>query len=161
MNYESITYPDVNNGIGCRVTLWISGCTHHCKGCQNRQTWDFDSGKTIDNDIKEKLISILKLPYIKGLTLSGGDPLCSYDEVVELVKELKEILPDKDIWLYTGFTMDIIKKAMPSILKYIDVIVDGEFIENKRDITLAFRGSSNQKIWEKDKDGDFILSKLN
>lgn len=68
MNYESITYPDVNNGIGCRVTLWISGCTHHCKGCQNRQTWDFDSGKTFDNDIKEKLISILKLPYIKGLT---------------------------------------------------------------------------------------------
>lgn len=161
MNYESITYPDVNNGIGCRVTLWISGCTHHCKGCQNRQTWDFDRGKTFDNDIKEKLISILKLPYIKGLTLSGGDPLCSYVEVVELVKELKEILPDKDIWLYTGFTMDIIKKEMPSILKYIDVIVDGEFIENKRDITLAFRGSSNQKIWEKDKDGDFILSKLN
>jgi len=161
MNYESITYPDVNNGIGCRVTLWVSGCTHHCNGCQNRRTWDFNSGKLFNKEAKDKLIEILKLPYIKGLTLSGGDPLCSYNDILDLAKDIKDVFPDKDIWLYTGFTIDVIKKTMPDILIFVDVIVDGEFIESKRDITLAFRGSSNQKIWIKDSEGNFVLSNLN
>lgn len=160
MRYENITYPDVNNGNGCRVTLWISGCTHHCKGCQNRQTWDFNSGNVFDDNAKEKLIEILKLPYIKGLTLSGGDPLCSYNDTLILIKEIKEVLPNKDIWLYTGFTFETIKGKMNEVLDYVDVIVDGEFIEDKRDITLAFRGSSNQRIWEKN-NGVFKLSDLN
>lgn len=160
MRYENITYPDVNNGNGCRVTLWVSGCTHHCKGCQNKQTWDFNSGNVFDGKAKKELIDILRLPYIRGLTLSGGDPLCSYEDVLSLVKEIKEFLPNKDIWLYTGFTFDTIKDTMNEILNYVDVIVDGEFIENKRDVTLAFRGSSNQRIWEKD-NNVFKLSGLN
>lgn len=149
MNYQSITYPDINNGLGCRVTLWVSGCTHHCKGCHNQCTWDFNSGKPFTEETKEKLINILKLPYIKGLTLSGGDPLDSYCEVLRLTKFIKMVFPDKDIWLYTGYTMGEIQKNKKEILEYVDYVVDGEFIEEKRDITLKFRGSTNQNLWYK------------
>lgn len=161
MNYESITYPDVNNGLGCRVTLWISGCIHHCEGCHNKSTWDFSSGRIFDKEAMDKLIDLLSLPYIKGLTLSGGDPLCSYDEILELVRYVKDKLPSKDIWLYTGFTMEHIKSNMKDILHYVDYVVDGVFLKDKRDVTLAFRGSSNQRIWERAENGEFIISALN
>lgn len=150
MRIHSITYPDINNGTGCRVTLWVSGCIHHCKGCHNKETWDFESGREFTDSDKNIIFDILDKPYIKGLTLSGGDPLCSYDDTLKLVKEVKEKYKDKDIWLYSGFTFDIIKRDYNEILNYIDVVVDGKFNEDLKDVSLKFRGSSNQNIWIKD-----------
>ena len=144
MKYIKITYPDINNGLGCRCTLWISGCTHHCKDCHNKFSWDFNVGKIFTDDDKNKLINLLKEDYIKGLTLSGGDPLDSYYDVLELIKFVKGMIPKKDIWLYTGYVFESI--ADMEILKYVDVLVDGPFELDKRDIRLAYRGSSNQRV---------------
>ena len=153
MRFHNITYPDVNNGEGCRVTLWVAGCTHHCKGCHNPQTWSFKSGREFTEDIKNKLYNVLKLPYIKGITLSGGDPLDSFDDIFELVKDIKNSFNDKDIWLFSGYTLEDIKNSEKSvILGYIDVLVDGEFKEELKDLSLKFRGSSNQRILYKDID---------
>lgn len=161
MKFQTITYPDVGNGVGCRVVLWIQGCTHHCRNCQNPQTWDFHKGRNFTKEYKEKLFNILSLPYIKGLTLSGGDPLDSFEDTLSLVKEIKEMFPDKDIWLYTGYTFEeILKSNKSDILPFIDYIVDGTYKEELKDTTLAFRGSSNQIIWE-NKDGEFVKSSLN
>ena len=158
MRYEEITYVDVNNGLGCRVTLWISGCTHHCVGCHNKGTWSFNSGKIYDTKDEQKLFSYISLPYIKGLTLSGGEPLDSAIDVIALCERFKQKFPDKDIWLYSGYTIEQIKndKTKSEILKYIDYLVDGEFKHKLKDITLAFRGSSNQNIWKKNENnGEF------
>lgn len=162
MNISGISYPDVNNGLGCRVTLWVSGCSHHCKGCQNKETWDKKSGRVFSKEDKDKLFEILSKPYIKGLTLSGGDPLDSFDEVLQLVKEIRETFGStKDIWLYTGYTLEQINNSeKKEILPYINYLVDGLFELDKRDITLKFRGSTNQIIWE-NKDGKFEKSELN
>lgn len=147
MRFHNITYPDVNNGDGCRVTLWVAGCTHHCKGCHNPQTWSFKSGREFTEDIKNKLYNVLKLPYIKGITFSGGDPLDSFEDVFELIKDIKNSFNDKDIWLFSGYTLEDIKNSEKSvILDYIDVLVDGEFKEELKDLSLKFRGSSNQRI---------------
>lgn len=163
MKFWSISYPDLNNGLGCRATLWVGGCSHHCKGCQNAKTWDFNAGRDFNDNEKEELFKVLSLPYIKGLTLSGGDPLDSIDDVLDLTKEVKEKFPKKDIWLYTGYTLEEIEKdnKRSEILPFIDVLVDGRFEIDKRDITLKFRGSYNQIIWEKDDKGNFIKSGLN
>ena len=148
MRYQSITYPDVNNGLGFRVVLWVSGCTHHCKGCQNSETWDFSSGREFTEDVKNTIFDLLSLPYIKGFTLSGGDPLDSYNDVLALTKEVKEKFPNKDIWLYSGYTIDeVINSGREEILDYVDYFVDGEYKEELRDLTLKFRGSKNQKIY--------------
>ena len=155
MKTHGITYPDVNNGLGCRVTLWVSGCIHHCKGCHNRETWDFNSGKEFLEEDKLKLFEALDKSYIKGVTFSGGDPLCSYDDVLELIVEIKNKFPTKDIWLYSGFTMDYIKSHFKDVLLYCDVIVDGKYVEELRDTSLAFRGSSNQNLWRKNENGSF------
>ena len=162
MNISGISYPDVNNGLGCRVTLWVSGCSHHCKGCQNKETWDKKSGRVFSKEDKDKLFEILSKPYIKGLTLSGGDPLDSFDEVLQVVKEIRDTFGStKDIWLYTGYTLDQINNSeKKEILPYINYLVDGLFELDKRDITLKFRGSTNQIIWE-NKDGKFEKSELN
>ncbi len=151
MRFHKITYPDTNNGLGCRVTLWVSGCSHHCKGCHNKETWCFNSGRVFDDNYKQKLFDILSLPYIKGLTLSGGDPLDSYDDVLNLLKEMKEKFGDgKDVWLYTGYTMEeLFNNGYKEILYYVDYVVDGQYDYKKRDVSLAFRGSSNQTIYEK------------
>ena len=161
MRIHKITYPDVNNGLGCRATVWVSGCSHHCKGCHNKETWSFNCGKVFDEGYKEKLFEILSLPYMKGLTLSGGDPLDSYEDVLALTKEVREKFGNtKDIWLYTGYTMEEINKnGFSEILEYIDFVVDGRYEEKQRDVTLAFRGSVNQCIYEK-KDGKFVISDL-
>lgn len=148
MKYSEITYPDVNNGEGCRVTLFVSGCSHRCKGCHNPETWNFDFGKDFNDDVKIRLFDIVSKPYIKGLTLSGGDPLDSYDDVLDLVKEFRNRFGEtKDIWVYTGYVIDdLLKLNKDEILDYIDVLVDGEYIEEQRDVSLAFRGSKNQRI---------------
>ena len=153
MRFHNITYPDVNNGEGCRVTLWVAGCTHHCKGCHNPQTWSFKSGREFTEDIKNKLYNVLILPNIKGITLSGGDPLDSFDDIFELVKDIKNSFNDKDIWLFSGYTLEDIQNSEKNIiLEYIDVLVDGEFKEELKDLSLKFRGSSNQRILYKDID---------
>lgn len=157
MRIENITYPDVNNGTGCRVTLWIAGCSHHCAGCHNKETWDFNSGREFTKEDKDKLFEILSLPYIQGLTLSGGDPIDSYNDTLQLAEDVKTEFPNKDIWCYTGYTMEYMRDNYPEILKYIDTLVDGEFHIKEKDVTLAFRGSRNQRIWQKQMNGDFQI----
>lgn len=151
MNYHDITKEDMNNGDGIRVVLWVAGCDHHCKGCQNKQTWDYNSGIEFDDEAKKELIEALSKPYIKGLTLSGGDPLCAADNnFFFFLCDLKRQFPDKDIWLYSGYTIEEILKdnnvLKSNILLLCDVLVDGRYIEKKRDITLKWRGSSNQRV---------------
>ena len=158
MNYQSITYPDFNNGLGCRVTLWVSGCPHHCPGCHNPETWDYNSGQDFSESIKNKLIDVLKLPYIKGLTVSGGEPLCdnNISKVSKLVEEIKILFPEKDIWLYTGYDINELINTkdynkflyLQIILENVNFIVDGKYIEELRDVSLKFRGSSNQNIYQ-------------
>lgn len=147
MKYVSITTSDVNNGLGCRVTLWVSGCTHHCKQCHNRKTWSFNSGRQYNEKVEEVLFNEIDRPYIKGLTLSGGDPLDSPDGVLELLKHFRDRFGDtKDVWVYTGYTYEYCKEHFPEILELSDILVDGMYDCTKRDTSLAFRGSSNQRI---------------
>lgn len=158
MRYLEITSPDINNGTGCRVTLWIAGCTHHCKGCQNQHTWNFNQGKPLWNDegvdVIEKLSEILDKPYIQGLTISGGDPFAgqtkpSLHQLAIVLDVIKRKYPQKDIWLFTGDTWetDIITNPLKLfIAKMCDVIVDGEFKLKEKDTSLAFKGSKNQRL---------------
>lgn len=161
MNYHTITYPDQNNGDGLRVVLWLSGCSHHCKGCQNPQTWDKDSGILFDEKAKNELFEELNKDYISGLTLSGGDPLNEYNVrmLYLLLKEIKEKFPTKTIWLYTGYVFEDILSLKENwafctqtgeyrylIITLCDVLVDGQFKEDLKDITLPWRGSSNQRV---------------
>ena len=160
MNYIKITPVDVANGPGCRVILWTAGCSHHCKECHNPDTWNPKAGQLFDENAKEELFNALKKSFIQGITLSGGDPLYkdNVEEITKLCKEIKEKIPDKDIWCYSGYTYEEIQDL--ELMDYLDVLVDGRFqIENK-DITLLFRGSSNQRlinIPETKKQGQIIL----
>ena len=147
MYYHNIDHCDMLNGEGIRVSLWVSGCSLHCKGCQNPQTWCFDSGIPFDKDAKEELYDALNKPYIQGITFSGGNPLDNFSEILELCKEIKEKFPTKDIWLYTGFTYEeLYYRGISRILLYVDVLVDGPYIEEQRDISLQWRGSKNQRV---------------
>lgn len=150
MNYLDATYPDINNGNGLRVTLWLSGCSHHCKNCHNPQTWDKAAGKPFDEKAKELLYNLLSLSYIEGITFSGGDPLFedNIKAVDTLISEIKKDFPDKTIWLYTGFSWEEIKNDPPklSVINKCDVVVDGEYIDSLQDLSLAWRGSSNQNV---------------
>ena len=150
MKYLKITSPDIENGPGCRVTLWIPGCTHKCPGCHNAWTADYNQGEEFTKDTFEELCSILDKPYIKGLTISGGDPMDQDEQtlidLIQLCFDIKLEYPTKDIWLYTGYYKDDLKDKQIELLNYIDVLVDGPFEIDKRDTTLPFRGSSNQRI---------------
>ena len=148
MNIHNITHFDMNNGDGLRTVLWVSGCTHHCKKCQNPCTWDINDGVPFDEKAKQELFEDLYEDCIQGITFSGGDPLHpqNRDEVGRLIEEIKTKYPEKDIWLYTGFIWDEIKNMNLSYLKDIDVIVDGPFDVSKKDLALKWRGSSNQNV---------------
>ena len=150
MNYEKIDKCSVSNGSGVRTVLWVSGCDIHCRNCQNPQTWDFNSGILFTDDTIQEILYDLSKPYIKGLTLSGGHPLDPRNapEVLKIVKRVKMVFPNKDIWIYSGYAWeDIIgDETLREILKYTDIIVDGAYIDELRDISLPFRGSSNQRI---------------
>ena len=150
MNYHNIKTDDMLNGDGLRVTCWVSGCNMGCFNCYNPQTWDFNSGIPFTDDTIQEILYDLSKPYIKGLTLSGGHPLDPHNalEVLEIVKRVKMVFPNKDIWIYSGYVWeDIIKdNTLKEILKYTDVLVDGAYVDELRDISLAFRGSSNQRI---------------
>ena len=146
MRYHNITKDDMLNGDGLRTVLWVSGCDHCCKDCQNPITWDPNGGLVFDAEAKEELYEVLGRDYISGLTLSGGDPLyaTNRDEILKLVKEVKEKFPTKTIWMYTGFLWESIKDL--EIMDYIDVLVDGEFEVDKKDVQLFWRGSANQRV---------------
>ena len=150
MNYEKIDKCSVSNGVGVRTVLWVSGCDIRCRNCHNPQTWDFDSGIPFTEETIQELLYDLSKPYIKGLTLSGGHPLDPHNapKVLEIVKRVKMVFPNKDIWIYSGYVWeDIIKdNTLKEILKCTDVLVDGAYVDELRDISLAFRGSSNQRI---------------
>ena len=153
-----ITAPDINNGTGIRVTLWVSGCKHHCKGCHNQWTWDFNQGKYFtynENEILNKLSDWLKRDYVQGITLSGGDPLCQDNdglcEIYRLIQWVRNNYPTKDIWLYTGYVKEDIDKSgnmmQQTIINAVDVLVDGPYKEELRDTAhTPFRGSTNQRI---------------
>ncbi len=146
MNYHNITKDDMLNGDGLRVVLWTAGCTHKCKNCQNPITWDIKGGLPFDEAAKEEIFTELAKDYVSGLTLSGGDPLhpANCQAVTDLSAQVKELFPSKTIWLYTGFDWDEIS-TLP-ILSYVDVVVDGNYIDELSDTKLHWRGSSNQHV---------------
>ena len=155
MNYEKIDKCSVSNGAGVRTVLWVSGCDVHCHNCHNPQTWDFNSGISFTDDTMQEILYDLSKPYIKGLTLSGGHPLDPHNapKVLEIVKRVKMVFPNKDIWIYSGYVWENIIKdeTLREILKYTDVLIDGAYVDELRDISLAFRGSSNQRIIDVEK----------
>lgn len=146
MRYHNITKDDMLNGDGLRVVLWVSGCSHCCKECHNPITWDPNGGVLFDEEAKSEIFEELDKDYISGITLSGGDPLYmgNREDIEKLVREIKEKYPDKTIWLYTGFLWESIKGL--DVIKYLDVIVDGEFEVDKKDVQLHWRGSRNQRV---------------
>jgi anaerobic ribonucleoside-triphosphate reductase activating protein len=134
MKYVSITTSDVNNGLGCRTTFWVSGCTHHCKQCHNRKTWSFNSGKQYNEKVEEVLFNEIDKPYIKGLTLSGGDPLDSPDGVLELLKHFRDRFGDtKDVWIYTGYTYEYCKEHFKEILETTAAFTAPEWLESDKE----------------------------
>ncbi|MDY2889423.1 MAG: anaerobic ribonucleoside-triphosphate reductase activating protein [Candidatus Caccosoma sp.] len=157
MYYGEIKTCDIANGIGVRVSLFVSGCRNCCKNCFNQMTWAFNYGKEFTNETMSYLLANLSNNYIDGLTILGGEPLEkeNQSEVLNIVKKVKEVFPNKSIWLYTGFTFEEITSdtrcrantpLIKNILENIDVLVDGRFIEEEKDICLHFRGSRNQRI---------------
>lgn len=156
MYYADIKKADVANGLGVRVSVFVSGCTHHCKNCFNEEAWDFHYGNEFTQKEIDKVIELMDHSYVAGLSLLGGEPFEHINQqgLLPLVKIVKEKFPDKNIWCYSGYTFenDIIDrmckewKETPEFLSYIDVLVDGKFEEDKKDLSLRFRGSSNQRI---------------
>lgn len=156
MNYGNIKKYDIANGEGVRVTLFVSGCTNHCFNCFQPETWDFDYGQPFTNETMCEILEALRPDYIQGLTLLGGDPfeLSNQEGLIVLLREVKKQYPEKDIWSYTGFILDQDlldggRRHGPytdEMLSYIDVLVDGPFIQDKKNISLKFRGSENQRV---------------
>ncbi|MCM1144673.1 MAG: anaerobic ribonucleoside-triphosphate reductase activating protein [Blautia sp.] len=146
MRYHNITKDDMLNGDGLRVVLWVAGCSHCCKDCHNPLTWDPDGGIPFDQQAKEEIFEQLDKPYISGITFSGGDPMHSANrvDVRNFMAEIKEKYPQKTIWLYTGDSWENI--LQDASMPFIDVLVDGEFVADKKDTTLHWRGSSNQRV---------------
>lgn len=146
MRYHNITKDDMLNGDGLRVVLWVAGCAHCCKDCQNPLTWDPNGGLSFDEAAKEELFAQLEKPYISGITFSGGDPLHAANrlDVRNLMKEIRTNYPDKTIWLYTGDVWENILHY--PLMQYVDVLVDGEFMTELKDAKLLWKGSSNQRV---------------
>ena len=170
MNYAEIKYCDVANGPGVRTSLFVSGCSHHCPGCFNEIAWDFNYGKPFTQDTIDSIIESLKPDYIQGLTLLGGEPFeySNQKGLLPLVRQVREVLPQKDIWCFTGFLFDkdIIEnmckkwKETNELLSYIDVLVDGRVVEELKNLNLKFKGSENQRtilVNESLKSGNVIL----
>ena len=177
MNYLKIEHDDVCNGIGIRCTIWFTGCSHKCTGCFNKETWDENSGIDFNIEAKKELFDELSKDYISAITFSGGDPLHKNNiiEVNNIIQEIKKQFPNKTIWLYTGYTWEelspniLIKgideestlhNVRANIIKSCNVVIDGPYIDNLRDITLKWRGSSNQRVIDVQKtlqNGEIVL----
>ena len=156
MNYGNIKECDIADGPGVRVSLFVSGCRHHCKGCFNEETWNFNYGQPYTEETEAEIIKLLDSDFIQGFTLLGGEPFEPENqmELVKLLKKVRETYPKKDIWCYSGYLFDrdmipggcVHTDETDEMLSYIDVLVDGEFKEELKDVTLVFRGSQNQRI---------------
>ncbi len=156
MNYGEIKRVDIANGRGVRVSLFVSGCRHHCQGCFNPETWDFSYGREFTQKTEDELIRALSPDFIAGLSLLGGEPFEEENAsvLVPFVRRVRELFPHKDVWAYSGFTFEELTGKLPSragksareLLSLVDTLVDGRFVEAKKDISLRFRGSSNQRI---------------
>lgn len=146
MNYVDILDCDIADGVGVRIALFVAGCNHHCLNCHNPETWNGKAGQPFTEETKEGLFKLLSKDYIDGLTLSGGDPLFpnNREPLTELCKEVKEKFPNKTIWCWTGYLYEQVKDL--PIMEYIDVLVDGPYIDSQRDITLNWKGSPNQRV---------------
>lgn len=150
MNYQKIDFCNMNNGDGLRVVIWVSGCNHHCKGCFNPETWDCECGLPLGVEEINKILHYLRQNWCSGITLTGGDPLFSQNrnDVLALCYILKQNYPEKTIWLYTGYTLDQIKENndMSKILRFVDVLCDGPFIEEQKSPDKPWVGSENQQV---------------
>lgn len=155
MNIANIKKTDIADGIGVRVSLFVSGCTHHCKGCFNPETWDFAYGTPYTAETEQQIMAWLKPPYIRGLTLLGGEPFEPENQrgLLPLLRRVRRELPDKDIWCYSGYTFEQLTgdsrarcEVTDEMLSLLDVLVDGEYIDRQRNLMLRFRGSENQRI---------------
>ena len=156
MNYGTIKNCDIANGVGVRVSLFVSGCTHHCKECFQPETWDFAYGQPYTQETEDELLRLLAPSYIDGLSLLGGEPMEPQNqrELVTLLRRVKKELPEKNVWCYSGYTLesDLLSpsrarcEVTDELLSMIDVLVDGEFVLEKKNISLSFRGSENQRI---------------
>ena len=156
MNYATIKPVDIANGPGVRVSLFVSGCTHRCKGCFNEEAWDFEYGKPFTEEVQKQLLSSLDHDYIEGLTLLGGEPMepSNQESLLPFIKAVREHLPGKTIWCFTGydFEKDILGKMMKTsavtreLIPLFDVMVDGKFVAEKKNLSLKFRGSENQRV---------------
>ena len=155
MNYSVIKNCDIANGPGCRVVLFVSGCTHHCPGCFQPETWSFSYGQPFTNETIEELLRLLAPDYIAGLTLLGGEPFepDNLSEILRLLRRIRTELPGKTVWAYSGYTYEQLTtrtfdtgKLTGAVLDLVDVLVDGEFVEAKKNLRLRFRGSENQRI---------------
>lgn len=172
MNYGEIKTTDIANGVGVRTSLFVSGCTHHCKGCFNEETWDFAYGKPFTKEVEDEIIESLRPVYVTGLTVLGGEPMEVVNQQVvrPFLERVKAELPDKNIWIYSGYTWEELNDAenkrchsedTDKILSMIDVLVDGEFKLDLKDISLRFRGSSNQRVIDVKKtleEGQVVIS---
>lgn len=170
MNYADIKQYDVANGPGIRISLFVSGCTHHCKECFNKETWDFNYGKPFTDDTIDTIIEYMKPDFIKGITLLGGDPFEKSNQapLIPLIERIKKTYPEKTIWCFTGydFEKDVLVKMenewpdMKKLLSYIDVLVDGEFELEEKSMNLFFKGSANQRtimVQESLESGEIVL----
>ena len=156
MNYAGIKYCDIANGLGCRTVLFVSGCRNHCKDCFQPQTWDFSYGRPFDEQVQKDILDSLAPSYVQGLTLLGGEPFEpeNQETLVTFVEKVKQLYPTKDIWAFTGYVYDrdlIVggrkhTEHTDRLLSMIDVLVDGPFISEEKDIRLKFRGSRNQRV---------------
>ena len=156
MNYGAVKYCDIANGLGCRTVLFVSGCRNACKGCFQPETWAFDYGKPFDETIQNEVLKSLEPSYVQGITLLGGDPFEEENQeaLVPFMRKVKECYPDKNVWAYTGYVYD--KDLIPGgrkhtenteeLLSMIDILVDGPFVQEKKNLMLKFRGSENQRV---------------
>ena len=156
MNYGAVKYCDIANGLGCRTVLFVSGCRNACKGCFQPETWAFDYGKPFDEKIQNEILKSLEPSYVQGITLLGGDPFEEENQeaLVPFMRKVKECYPDKNVWAYTGYVYD--KDLIPGgrkhtenteeLLSMIDILVDGPFVQEKKNLMLKFRGSENQRV---------------
>lgn len=146
MNYCGLNKNDIANGEGVRVSLFVSGCRNHCKGCHNPEAWDFNYGKLFTKETENEIMEALRPSWIQGLSILGGEP-CEEENkkvLIPFLKKVRSTFPEKDIWLYSGYTYELLQND--EILQYVDVLVDGPFLLEQKDISIAFRGSRNQRI---------------
>lgn len=163
MRFAKVRQEDISNGPGVRVSIWVQGCSRHCPNCFNPETWDFNGGQIFNQRIKEQFLELGKPKKIVGFSILGGEPLQQGKDMLDLVKSIKEMYPDKTIWMWTGYKYEDLDKAQLEIVKYIDILVDGEFVEAHKSPNKRFRGSSNQRIIDIKKtleNGQLTLSEM-